>query len=356
MKKLLLLALLLVLINFVQAQNKAQRYAIKSGKLVLELSGSTIGTKTIYFDHYGDKYYEEEKSVTEVRMFGIIDKTETHKTMIMNQGKFWVIDHLEGKHINGDLPYYQSSHAYVEGMTKAEQEKMANEVLKSMGGERLGQEDVQGYSCDKIRVMGALSWIYKGIVLKSEANVMGIVSNEEAVEFEENARIASSKFDPPTDLNFVDVQAQQQAAFGQMDMSLNMDEEDYEEEDIIAVSYPFDKFQQVINSFDPAGYTKTMVMQQDGQHIALFMQGFGNVISVMASSDKNLVEEEEDFSQFESFRHDGKTLHYGDLTEEDMSGKALIVPYPEHDMYIIFLTVPGSSKETMLQWADELDF
>ena len=76
----------------------------------------------------------------------------------------------------------------------------------------------------------------------------------------------------------------------------------------------------------------------------------------MATSDENLVEEEEDFAQFESFRHDGKTMRFGDLTADGTVGKALIIPYEEHDMYILLLSAPGKSKEAMLDMADQLDF
>ncbi len=110
-----------------------------------------------------------------------------------------------------------------------------------------------------------------------------------------------------------------------------------------------------MNSFNPEGYTRTMVMTQDGQHIALFMNSLTNVFSVMATAEENM-EDSEEFDSFETFSHKGKTMRYGDLSDEDRDSKALIIPYKEHDMFIILVTVPGKDKNTLLRWADELDF
>lgn len=356
MKKIFILSIILCFSLQIMAQSQAKRFAIKSGRMVMELSGSTTGTKTIYFDDYGDKFHEHEKSVTEVKMFGMTDRTKVDKITIMNGEKFWTIDNIEGDNMEGNLPYYKSSHQMVENMSEAEQKKMADDILKSMGGQKLGTEEVLGYKCEKMSVMGATTWIYKGIALKSEANVMGVVSNEVAIEFEKNPSLSDDIFEAPEGKEFENLEELQQAAFGGMDMSMNMEEEEYEDDDIVPVTYPFDKFQKVINGFNPEGYTRAMVMQQDGQHVAMYMQGFGNILSVMATSDENLVEEEEDFNQFESFRHDGKTMRFGDLTADGTVGKALIIPFEEHDMYILLLAAPGKSKEAMLDMADELDF
>lgn len=46
-------------------------------------------------------------------------------------------------------------------------------VFEMFGGERIGKGKVLGVECDIISVMGAKSWIYKGLVLKSEVQMMG---------------------------------------------------------------------------------------------------------------------------------------------------------------------------------------
>ena len=358
MKQILFLILSFSLIFQLEAQQSAKRYAVKSGKIEYKLTGNTTGTRTIYFSDYGNKYYEHEQSETVTKMFGITDRTETDKITIIKDGHFWTIDNIENKNYEGDVPFSRLSEEMVGNMTEAEQEKMADDILKSFGGERLGTEKVLGYTCEKMSVFGSLIWFYKGVSLKSEVELMGITANEEAISFEENATIPSSRYTPPSGIDFTNVEQQQNAMFPDMDMDMYEEDDDIEEYPTIPVTYPFEDFQEEMNSFNPEGYVRTMVVNQDGQHVALFINGLTNVVSVMATAEENMEDSEEfgAFDSFETFTHKGKTMHYGDLSNDDREGKALVVPYKEHDMFIIIMTVPGKDKNTLLRWADELDF
>lgn len=354
MKQLLVISLSLLLAFQLPAQQSAKRYAVKSGKIEYKLTGNTTGTKTVYFDNYGNKHYEHEKSLTVTKMFGVTDRTETDKITIINKDHFWTIDNIENKNYEGDMPYSKYAKEMAEDMTEAEQKKLADDVLRSFGGKRLGTEKVLGFTCEKMSLMGSTIWIYNGISLKTESKVMGIVANEEALAFDENIRVATSKFEAPSGIRFTNVQQQQNSMFQGMDMEM-YEEDDYEEDDVIPVTYPFEDFKKEMNSFNPEGYSRMMVMNQDGQHIALFTRGMTNVVSVMATSDGNM-EETDEIDAFETFTHNGKTMRYGDLSDVDMDGKALIIPYKEHDMYIILMSSPGKDKNTLVKWADEFDF
>ena len=352
MKKLLMLTISLAVAFQVMAQQSAKTYAVKSGKIEYKLSGSTNGTKTIYFDNYGNKYFEHEKSVTETKIFGITDRSKTDKITIINNNHFWTIDNIDKKYYEGEMPYTGLAKEMAEGMTDAEIEKLSDNILASFGGKQLGTEKVLGYNCEKIEIMGSLIWVYKGISLKSKTEVMGVVVNEDAVSFNENINISVDKFKVPAGIKFINIEAQKQSMYGNMNFE---DYEEEEEEDIVAVSYPFQDFKNEINTFNPEGYSRMMVINQDGQHVAIYTKGMSNVVSVMATAEENM-EFEGDMSKFETFTHKGKTMHYGDLSEDDMDGKALVIPYSEHDMYIILISAPGKDKNTLLKWADELDF
>jgi len=352
MRKILVALISLLLVFQVQAQQSAKKYAVKSGKIEYKLTGNTTGTKTVYFDNYGNKYYEHERSLTVTKVFGISERSEIDKITIINNNHFWTIDNNENKNYEGDMPYANVGKQMAADMTKAEQEKMADDILQSFGGERLGTEKILGFTCEKINLMGSAIWIYNGISLKSETKVMGVVANETAVVFEENIHIPTSKFEAPGGIEFTNIQQQQNSMFQDMEM---YEEEDNEEDDVIAVTYPFEDFKKQMDLFSPEGYSRMMVMSQDGQHIALFTKGMTNVVSVMATNDKN-IDFEGDMSGFETFSHRGKTMHYGDLSDEDMDGKALIVPYKEYDMYIILMSAPGKDKASLLKWADEFSF
>lgn len=357
MKNILIFAISFLIAFQLHAQQPAKRFAIKSGKIEYKLSGNTTGTKTMYFDDFGDKTFEHEKSVTETKMFGITDRSEVDRINIFDNGHYWSIDNITKQNNEGTHPYYKASKDMTKNMSDAELEKMGDDLLKSFGGEKLGTEKVLGYDCEKIKVMGSYSWIYKGVVLKSESKVMGIVANEEAVKFEKNISIPSSKFAPPAGLSFTNIDMQQQAMFGGMEMyeeGNNDDESNFQAE---PVNYPFDKFQKVINSFTPEGFIRTIVLSQEGQHMAMYNQGFASIISVVATSMQDFDQEKSDeLNQFEKFNHNGKAMYYGDLEEDGTSGKALLIPYNQYDMYIFILSVPGADKNTMVKWSDELDF
>ena len=356
MKQLIIITISLLFAFQVQSQQSAMKYAVKSGKIEYKLTGNTTGTKTVYFDDYGEKYYEQLKSVSITKIFGVTDRTETNKITIINKSHFWTIDKINGSNIEGELPFYTSSRSAFENMTEAEQKKFADDLLKSFGGKREGSEKILSYTCEKISVMGSLSWIYEGIILKSETEVMGISANETATSFEKNISIPASKFNAPSGITFTNLQQQQQAMFGDMNMEMYEEDDDYDEEDIIPVDYTLVDFKSVINNFNPDGYARSMVMSQDGQHIALYTSGgFTNVVSVIATDMEN-AKDEGDFKSFETFKHNGKTMRYGDISEDDMDGKVLIIPYEEHNMYIILMNSPGKDKSTLLNWADQLDF
>jgi len=315
MKQVLFFLLSFLLVFQLNAQQSAKRYAIESGKIEYKLTGNTTGTRIVYFSDYGNKHYEHEKSETVTKIFGITDRTETDKITIISGDHFWTIDNLEKKNYEGEMPYSNLSKEMMGNMTEAEQKEMADDILKSFGGQRLGTEKVLGYTCEKLSVMGSFIWLYNGISLKSETNVMGITANEEAIVFEENIAIPSSRYSPPSGVNFTNVEQQQNSMYQGMDMD-TYEEDDSDDYQTIPVSYPFEDFKKEMNSFNPEGYVRTMVVNQDGQHMALFINSLTNVFSVIATAEENM-EGSEEFDSFETFSHKGKTMHYGDLNDED---------------------------------------
>ena len=358
MKNLFPLLFIAFLTIQVQAQNKVKQYAVKSGKVVLKLSGSSTGTRTIYFKDYGNMHYEHEKSVTVVKILGITDRSETDRITIINRNQMWTIDNITNKNTKGEVPFYNSTREMFEDMTEAEQKKFADDFINSLGGERVGTERVFGKTCEKIRVMGSNIWLYKGISFKMESSILGINIKEEVIEFNENASISNSQFNAPGNLHYTNLPTSN-GNFSAMESFDAGDDNSYSgDDDVFPVKYPFAKFQNAMNNFKPSGYTRTMVMSQDGQHMGVYTKGMSNIISVIASSEKNMeMAQEEDFRNFQTFKYKGKTLRYGDMDQEGgMGGKALIIPYKNHEMYIIILSVPSRDKSGMLSLADKLRF
>jgi len=195
------------------AQITPEKYAIKSGHVEYTLSGNTTGTKSIWWDDYGDKTYEEIKAVTEVKMFGMKSRDEAHTITVMLGDKFWSVNVIEGTGQKGVLETQEMAKAIAEDMTEEEAKQLEQQIMDALGGEKLGNETFLGYFCEILSVMGAKAWIYKGVVLKSEAKLMGIKSNEVATLFDEDINVPSSRFTPPADVEYQDISQMQQGLF-----------------------------------------------------------------------------------------------------------------------------------------------
>jgi hypothetical protein len=193
---------LLLLISFWSySQDDADRYLVKSGYIEYELTGSTKGFKKIWWNDYGDKERTETKSSSEVKLFGMVQKEEEHSIHITSGDKFWHVNLLEGTGIKGTEEYYEPVD-FTENMTDEKKKQIEEDILNAFGGERLPADKFLGYTCDIIQVMGSKLWIYKGVVLKSTANLMGVEVNETAVRFDENIKNPDSTFEPPANINF----------------------------------------------------------------------------------------------------------------------------------------------------------
>lgn len=345
---------LLILATSATAQQKAQQYAIKSGVVSYELTGNTTGTKTVYWDNYGTKTRTELKSKTVTKIFGMKSEEETHSITVIVEDKYWVADLIAQTGTKGTLPYYEDTKEYAESMTEAEQKQLADDLLNAMGGERLGNENVMEHSCEVISIMGAKSWIYKGIILKSEAKIMGIESNEMATEFKPNTSVSASKFTPYDGVDYDDIAAMAAAEgnpFAAMAAAMDMQEEEEEEDEIVPLRYSYEKFKSVTSGLSYPSYSLKGSNTFDGQHMSVFMKGASASITIMATSRKNI--EREDVDLFTSFTHKGKKCHYG---EEDDGSTALIIEYPSDDMYIVIAADPSMPKQSLLNIHDQLSF
>ena len=358
----LLIAVFTVFCLTTQAQN-VKTYAIESGYLKLELSGNTVGTKELWWDDYGQKTHELEKSTTTTKMFGIKDIEETHKLTIIVKDKFWTVDYTDNTGANGTVPYYNEGQEYVGNMSEEEQQEFADNLLEQMGGNKLGSEKVKAYDCDVIKIMGAKSWIYKGLILKSETKMLGIKANEMLSEFKPNSSVSASKFDAPKDVNYTNMRSASQQMEGGIGglfeglSEMEEEDEDFDDEPMVPVEYSFTKFKEVIADFSYVDYTCLGTNSIGGMHASSFMSGM-NSIMVAAQSKQNA--EMDQSEAFEKFRHNGHTCYYGKMEDEEdggeQDGTALFIDYPAHDMYIMIVGMPDLSKAELLKISDKLDF
>ena len=209
----LLVVILLGCSIAMNAQINPEKYAVKSGHVEYTLSGNTTGTKSIWWDDYGDKTYEEIKAVTEVKMFGMKNREEVHTVTVMVGNQFWSVNVIEGTGQKGVSETQNMAKSIAEDMTEEEAKQLEQQIMDALGGKKLGTETFLGHSCEILSVMGAKIWIYKGVVLKSKAKIMGIESNEVATLFDEDVNVPSSRFGPPAEVEYQDISQMQQSLF-----------------------------------------------------------------------------------------------------------------------------------------------
>ncbi|WP_293709422.1 hypothetical protein [uncultured Parabacteroides sp.] len=185
--------LLPVLLLFVTTVLKAQeaKYELKSA--IIKKETIAMGQKlesTWYMDDYGKK----ESSETVMKVGGVAG-VEKHLLTIMD-GNFV---------INVDLDMKTASRM------KMPQEpvnylNLSPEIIEKFKVKENGEEEVAGKLCKKysleITQMGQTAevstWVWKGLVLKSEMGANGmVVMKEEVVEIEENPAVPADKFVVP---------------------------------------------------------------------------------------------------------------------------------------------------------------
>ncbi|TNF43855.1 MAG: DUF4412 domain-containing protein, partial [Epsilonproteobacteria bacterium] len=62
--------------------------------------------------------------------------------------------------------------------------KSAKEMMLSMGAKKTGVETILGYECEIWESKMMKLWLHKGIILRSEANMMGITHTTEATNIQ----------------------------------------------------------------------------------------------------------------------------------------------------------------------------
>lgn len=152
-----------------------RRYGVKSGIIEYELSGAQSGKEIIYFDDWG--YREAKYSETELSFGGFSQKTNT---LTILEGKMiYSIDLTTNTGTKMENPMFA-------GLNDDDPQKMGEQMMKQMGGEKTGTSTILDKTCDvwEIKQMGSKTYVWNSIPLKTEVN-MGMQINITAVSFEE---------------------------------------------------------------------------------------------------------------------------------------------------------------------------
>ncbi|PXY02809.1 hypothetical protein DF185_01585 [Marinifilum breve] len=308
MKKiqLILLAVIICIGNYASAQHSSKRFMVKSGYVEMKLDGTTKGQRLIWFDDYGKLYKEEVKSETKVKVFGIESSEKAHTLTIVKDGVIYNVNQMDQTGTKLETGISSEYYAAFENMSDAQKEEFADEMLEAFGGQRLGTEKFFNRTCEKVKALGTTVWSYKGVVLKSEAKMLGIESSEVAVKFDENIKIASSTFDVPGNISW----GEPEMRMGQALDMFSGEEMDYDsdDEEVFPVEYPYNEFQVAVGKVKYSNFIKSAVFNVDGQYVASFTKTMTENFTIVASSDKGIDsnEAQEEMAAYSHFTHAGK--------------------------------------------------
>ena len=184
--------------------NQMQKYDVKSAKIEYELKGSgdvmgmiqikSIGKKRLIFDDYGVRSLEEMSEVKKETTSGNTQVNKTHTMVYMNDAVIYKVD-FEKKIINRMENQGVAMAAMFGGGKNIKESGEA--MMKKMGGKKLGEAKVLGYTCIVWDLMGTKQCIYKGIPLKIESDIMGMKSTEIATKAEFDIAVSSDDFKLP---------------------------------------------------------------------------------------------------------------------------------------------------------------
>lgn len=175
-----------VFISLLFADN--QRYGVKSGIIKYEITtsgksfGMDIGSKgerSVYFKEWGALELRDE--IISQNMMGSREKVRS--LMKFDKKSSYNVDFDNKIIIKTDIDKFVNN-----------SKRINAEILKSNSAKKTGTGKVLGYDCDIWSMQGAKIWIYKGVVLKTESNSMGIKTVENAISAKFNISISNDKF------------------------------------------------------------------------------------------------------------------------------------------------------------------
>jgi len=169
-------------------------YSIKSSGSMMGMTTEEIGKKRVIFDDYGVKELKEESKVHKTTGLGQNKVDKTHILNYMNNLIIYQVD-FESKRVMR----MKNQGAVMASMLGGGKnlKKTGEEMLKKMGGKKIGSDKVAGYKCDIWNLSGVKQCIYKGVPLRVESNIMGMKSTEVATKAEFGLSLGKDDFKLP---------------------------------------------------------------------------------------------------------------------------------------------------------------
>ena len=197
MKKRLFFILMLTTLYSITIGQDFKRYQFKSGKVVYKMSGIQTGTETLYFDDYGRKEVHFNKSV--IDMMGVKQKSNTQTIM---EGKYiYTIDLEKNTGQKMENPLYEMF------SDEDDLQKVGEDIMKKMGGKKVGTETLNGKECEiwEVQKMGGKIWVWNSLAIRTVVNMMGMNITQEAESIETDTDVSPDLFKIPKGIEIKDI-------------------------------------------------------------------------------------------------------------------------------------------------------
>lgn len=174
-----------------------KRYEVKSGYIKYK---NTHGTEELYWKNYGEQ--EARYQDTTISVFGM---TKSTRTVNIVDGQ-WAYSYEQGSDTATKIDQEQMMKKMM-GDKGQQPRDFSEQMLESFGAQKVGTDTVLGKKTTVYNLtdFGDYKvWVYKGLALKAEMEMMGFDFSMEAVELKENASFDQAKLSLPAGIQIVD--------------------------------------------------------------------------------------------------------------------------------------------------------
>jgi len=206
MKKQLLIVVLIFSAMFYSCGNKKTENSERDFKRMIveyQTTSDIMGSKIVENETawYDQKNNREAHLVKKTTTF--MGVTENEETYTITDGEWsYYIDLKEKTGTKTNVKDMQEMAGLFAKMSDIDDLKNMKEAVEKFGGKMLENENFLGKNCAVMEMMGTKSWIYKGILLKSE---MGGKIIKEAVKVDERASIPDKVFEVPSGVTMSEI-------------------------------------------------------------------------------------------------------------------------------------------------------
>jgi hypothetical protein len=181
--------------------SEIHRYKVQSGMVEYELDGAWTGTESLFFDRWGMR----EAKTTQATIQAMGTSVKRNQLTLMD-GEWTYIADLDAK--TGTKMATPQLKELIESARKEGKDltDLGEEAYARMGGKKVGQETMIGKPCDvwSIESLGTKVWVWQGVPLKTEVDMMGQRLVSTAIKIDEKAEVAEERFALPAGVKFVE--------------------------------------------------------------------------------------------------------------------------------------------------------